>query len=240
MTPAPVNCFLASPPARRGCIPTHRPLRPQPRDKRRRRPARRRLAIDGLARVLGQGPRTRVGGDRGARPPLCARARLPPERRRPGPAAGQLTRGRAAGPRHHQPVLQPRAARRPARRPGRRLHGGARRHRQRPPLGGAVLRGAARRPRRRLPALRGQRAGGPRPRRERRAHGGRGARRAVGALRRRGRGHGRLRPPGRAGHIAASATSPPTSTRRPSTCARPRAAVSCPRPASTPMRSRAR
>ena len=109
----------------------HRTVDSTARDERRRRPVRRRLAVDRVAGLLRQGPRARVGGHPGARPPLRARARLPAQRRSAGAAARRLARRRAARPRHDQPVLQPRAARRPAR--GRRQAGYivvARRHRR--------------------------------------------------------------------------------------------------------------
>ena len=234
----------AGDPSRPGLPPAwlhvpHRLHRQHPRDERRRGAGRRRLAVDGLARVLGQGPRSRLGGHAGDRAPVRPRARLPPQRRRAGPALGDLARRGAAGPRCDQPVLRPRPARGPARGAGGRLHRGAGRHRQRPALGGAVLPGAARRPGRRLPAVRGDAARGHGARRARRAHRVPGAATLVGALRLRGRRRGGLRAICSSSGTAASAIWPPPSRPPPSTCARRPGGGCWPRPGSTPTRCRA-
>ena len=176
----------------------HRLRCQHPRDERRRGAARRRVAVHGVARVLGQGPRAGVGATQekvrrvarelGYRPNVAAQALRLGSSRAVALVVPDVT----------NPFFAPRPARRPARGARGGLHGGAGRHGQRPPLGGAIVRGAARRPGRRLPAVRGDAARGPVGRRARRPDREPGPAALVGALRLRGRRRGRLRAPARA------------------------------------------
>ena len=165
--------------------------------ERRRRPGGRGVAVDRVARAVGQVGGADLGADRGGGPARRRGARLPAEHGRAGAAHGRGALGRARRPRRHAPVLRAHDARRAGGGVVGRLRGRARRRAAGPPARGAAG-GAARRARRRLHLLLRRAAGAAAGRRADRRDRGRARGRPVGGARHRGRDRRGARAPDRA------------------------------------------